>query len=240
MPLDRLLVRRGLAADRDAARVLIAEGSVRVDGLPASNPDARVRPDVPVERAPTGPSWVSRGALKLLGALDDLPMDVEGHVCADLGASTGGFTQVLLERGATRVLAVDVGRGLIHRSLEVDPRVVVLEGTNARTLPGLPEPVTRIVGDLSFISLKAMLPSVCRFLPPGGEAVLLVKPQFEAPADAVGQGGRVDGEVREAAIAEVVRAVLDADLSLVGHADSQVAGAKSGNVEHFLWLRRSG
>lgn len=240
VPLDRLVVKRGLAPDLAAARDLIRAGGVRVDGLPSTNPAAQVRPDRPLVRAPVGPQWVGRGARKLLGALADLPMRVEGHVAADLGASTGGFTQVLLERGAKRVFAIDVGRGLLHRSLEVDPRVLVMDETNARTLDALPEPVTRLVGDLSFISLTAILPTLARLLEPGGEALLLVKPQFEADRADILPGGVVEGEARERAIQRVIDALEATGAPIHGHADCRVHGARSGNVEHFVWIGRPG
>lgn len=238
VPLDRLVVKRGLAPDLETARQAIQAGEVLVDGLPSTNPARQIRPDQPLRRAPTGPQWVGRGALKLLGALEDLPMEVAGHVAADLGSSTGGFTQVLLEQGAERVYAIDVGRGLLHRSLEVDPRVVVMDETNARTLEGLPEPVTRIVGDLSFISLTSILPTLGRLLADDGQALLLVKPQFEAERDEVQPGGVVTGEARERAIGRVLAALEEADSPLHGHADCRVHGARSGNVEHFVWIGR--
>lgn len=234
--LDRLLVTRGLASDRDAAQRLIRDGDVRVDGGVVDTVAIQVRPDQALLVGVEDRRWVGRGALKLSGALADLPMDVDGHVAADLGSSTGGFTQVLLERGAQRVYAVDVGRGLLHRSLEVDPRVVVLEGTNVRTLQTLPEPITRMVGDLSFVSLRLVLPAVRRLLAPGGQAVLLVKPQFEAPRSAVADGGTVSGVAREDAITGVVSALEEAGFTVLGRRPSRVAGARSGNVEEFVWI----
>lgn len=240
VPLDRLVVKRGWATDREAARLLIADGQITVDGLVVTNPSTRLRPDRPVERKKTERTWVSRGAYKLLGALEDLPMAIEGHTAADLGSSTGGFTEVLLENGAEHVFAIDVGRGLIHRRLEVDPRVTVMEGTNARTLQATPSPVTRIVGDLSFISLRLMLPSVARLLPDGGEALLMVKPQFEAAREDVLEGGTVTEETRAAAIEAVRDASVEHGFRVLGDAHSRLAGARSGNLEHFLWLQRPG
>lgn len=237
--LDLLLVRRGLAASRQRARELIETGAVRVDGLPATRPSAQVDLDRPVELAREDFPWVGRGALKLLGVLDPFGVIATDKVCADLGASTGGFTQVLLERGARRVYAVDVGKGLLHYKLRNDPRVVVMEGVNARHLEALPEPIDLIVGDLSFISITLVLPVLARLLRPGGEAIVLVKPQFEAGRRAVGKGGRVRSEEdREAAIQKVRSAVEAEGLELLGGMDSPVAGARSGNVEHFLHLRR--
>ncbi len=242
------MVDRGLAADPSEARALIAAGRVVVDGVPARSEAAQVDAARQVGLRPVDEEWVSRGALKLLGALDAFGIDVSGAVCADLGASTGGFTEVLLRRGAARVYAIDVGRGLLHRRLEVDPRVVVLDGVNARAIqvggtaaPGgaaLPEPIDRVVGDLSFIGLDRVLGSVRAILGPSGEAILLVKPQFEVGRGALGAGGVVDDpHVRQAAI-DRVRATAEAGgFTVIAGVDSVLPGARSGNVEHFLHLR---
>lgn len=238
--LDLLLVKRGLAASRQRARELIESGSVLVDGVPATKVGARVRPDRPIRLTKDDFPWVGRGALKLLGALEPLGVDPAGRVCADLGASTGGFTQVLLEHGATRVYAIDVGKGQLAWSLQTDDRVVVMDGVNARHLESLPEPIDLLVGDLSFISLALILPAVRRLLRPGGEAVLLVKPQFEAGRDAIGSGGRVkDDAAREAAIQRVRDAAVALGFDVLGSRDCTVPGAKAGNVEHFLHVQRA-
>ena len=247
--LDRLLVDRGLAPSRQRSRELIEAGHVLVDGLPATKVASQVAVDRPVRLAKADHGWVGRGALKLLGALEQLDVDVDGAICADLGSSTGGFTEVLLHRGATRVYAIDVGRGLLHRRLEVDERVVVMEGVNARYLTvaapapeggaSLPAPVDRVVGDLSFIGLELVLPSLDRILAPDGEAVVLVKPQFEVGRQGLGKGGRVrDEAARTAAIARVAAQAEAAGFVVVAGVDSTVPGARSGNVEHFLHLRR--
>lgn len=238
--LDRLLVDRGLAGSRQRARELIESGAVLVAGVPATRVGAQVDLDLDVSLAREDFPWVSRGALKLLGVLDPFGVRIEGRVCADLGSSTGGFTHVLLERGAQRVYAIDVGRGLLHYKLRDDPRVVLMEGVNARHLTSLPEPVDLVVGDLSFISITLILPTVARIVRPGGEAVVLVKPQFEVGRRAVSSRGRVRSEDdRQAAIARVAEAVEQAGLDWVAGMDSPVAGARSGNVEHFLYLRRA-
>ncbi|MCB9682772.1 MAG: TlyA family RNA methyltransferase [Alphaproteobacteria bacterium] len=237
--LDQLLVQRGLAASRQRARELIEAGGVTVDGMVATKGATQVRTDQAVALAKEDFPWVGRGALKLLGVLEPFGVDPTGRVCADLGASTGGFTQVLLERGAVRVYAVDVGKGQLDWKLRTDDRVVNLEGVNARHLEALPEPVSLLVGDLSFISLSLLLPAVHRLLAPGGEAVLLVKPQFEAGREAIGSGGVVrDPDARAAAIARVRDDAVAAGFVVAGALDSPVPGAKSGNVEHFLHLRR--
>lgn len=237
--LDRLLVDRGLAASRQRARELIEKGVVRVDGIPATKVATQVGVNQELELSESDHSWVGRGALKLLGVLAPLGVDPTGKTCADLGSSTGGFTQVLLEHGARRVYAIDVGKGLLDWTLRNDERVVVMEQTNARHLESLPEPIDLLVGDLSFISLTKILPTVHRLLRPGGEAVILVKPQFEAGREAIGKGGRVRSEAERArAIAGVRASTAGHGLFVIDGMDSPVSGAKAGNVEHFLHLRR--
>ena len=230
-----------MAASRQRARELIEAGGVLVDGIPATKAGRRVRPDQAIELLREDHRWVGRGALKLLGALEPFEVDPTGWVCADLGSSTGGFTEVLLEHGAARVYAVDVGRGQLAWKLRTDDRVVVMEGVNARHLESLPEPIDLVVGDLSFISLDHILPTVARLLRPGGEAVILVKPQFEAGRDAVAPGGVVrDPEARAAAIASVRASASEAGFEVRAGEDCVLPGAKAGNVEHFLHLRWPG
>lgn len=237
--LDRLLVERGLAPSRERAQALIAAGRVLVEGVPANRPATQVDVSRPIVVAGDEHEWVGRGALKLLGVLAPFGVDPAGRVCADLGASTGGFTEVLLHHGATRVYAIDVGHAQLHQRLRTDPRVVVMEGCNARHLESLPEPVSLIVGDLSFISVQLILPTVARLLAPGGEAVLLVKPQFEAGRAAIGRGGKVRSDADRAdAIAKVAAAVPEAGLTLLGGMDAPIAGARAGNLEHFLHARK--
>ncbi|MEZ4321527.1 MAG: TlyA family RNA methyltransferase [Myxococcota bacterium] len=242
--LDRLLVDQGLAPSRLRARELIEAGRIQVDGLVVTKPSSQVRPDRPVLVLSTEREWVGRGARKLLGALEALPMGVDGRVCADLGASTGGFTEVLLEHGARRVFAIDVGRGQLHQRLVTDPRVVVMDGVNARHLGSgegvsLEAPVERVVGDLSFISLRLILPAIHRITTPDAEALVLVKPQFEAGRAAIAKGGRVrDDGSREDAITQVADDARAAGFEVVGGEDCVLPGAKAGNLEHFLWLRK--
>jgi 23S rRNA (cytidine1920-2'-O)/16S rRNA (cytidine1409-2'-O)-methyltransferase len=235
--LDRLLVDRGWARSRHHARELIEAGDVLVDGVPVTKVAAQVDADRPVALRDPDPGWVGRGAEKLDAALDPLGVDPAGRVCADLGASTGGFTEVLLRRGALRVHAVDVGRHQLHERLRADPRVVVHDGVNARYLDVLPEPVSLVVADLSFISITKVLPAIRRLLEGGGEAVVLVKPQFEVGPDKVAAGGIVRDEVdRLAAIRSVAEAAEALGFVVAGGRDSTVAGARAGNVEHFLHL----
>lgn len=236
--LDRLLVDRGIAPSRQRARELIEAGQVLVDGHPAAKVAAQVDTARTVTLRDPDPGWVGRGARKLLGVLAPLGVDPQGRICADLGASTGGFTEVLLRGGAARIYAVDVGRGQLHERLAADPRVVVMDGVNARHLEALPEPIELLVADLSFISIRLVLPTIARLLRPGGEAVVLVKPQFEVGRGKLGSGGRVRSEAdRVEAIEAIASECVAQGFVVRGGMDSPVAGARSGNVEHFLWLQ---
>jgi len=214
----------------------VVAGDERVD-----KPGQLVDPDVPL-RLKEGAAprrFVSRGADKLVRALELFPIDPSGKVCADLGASTGGFTDLLLQRGAARVHAVDVGYGQLHPRLRADPRVVVRERENARrlTASSLGERVDLVVADLSFISLRLVLPAMKELLKPGGQAVLLVKPQFEVGKGEVGKGGVVrDDAKRAAALAAVEGAARTLGFEVVGHCESPVAGP-AGNREWLLALR---
>lgn len=239
--IDQLLVERGLAESRARAQALVLAGAVVVGEARVDKPGARVDPSLPVrlKRGAWPRQYVSRGALKLERALRDFPVDPRGKTCADLGASTGGFTDLLLQRGAARVHAVDVGYGQLHPRLRSDPRVVVRERENARRLTAerLGEKVDLAVVDLSFISLRLVLPAVKDILRPGGQAVLLVKPQFEVGRGEVGKGGVVrDQARRRAALAAVEEAARDLGLEVLGHVESPVAGP-AGNREWLLALR---
>src|SRR6266487_1247334 len=210
--LDVLLVELGLAESRAQAQALVMAGLVAGYDKPGQQVDEHA--ELTVER---GPAYVSRGGEKLAHALDALGVDPRGLDCLDVGASTGGFTDVLLQRGAARVVAVDVGYGQLHPRLRQDPRVVVLERTNARELTELPFPPQLVVCDVSFISLRKALPPALRLAAPGWEAVVLVKPQFEAGRAAVGRGGVVtSNETRARVLREVAEAALDWDAATVG------------------------
>ena len=236
--LDAHLVNLGLAASRRRARELIEAGDVLVDGIVATKIATQVLPSQAIALKSADHRWVGRGALKLLGVLDPFGIDVDGKVCADLGASTGGFTEVLLARGANRVYAIDVGKGQLAWKLREDDRVVVMEGVNARHLQSLPEPVSLIVGDLSFISLRLIFPTVHRLLTPKGDAVLLVKPQFEAGKSSIAKGGLVRSEEeRQRALEQVRIQAQQLGFTLCGFRDSCIPGAKAGNVEQFLHLQ---
>ncbi len=239
--LDLLLVERGLAESRTRAQALVMAGAVVVGEQRVDKPGTLVDPAAAIrikeDAAPR--RWVSRGAEKLLEALRVLPVDPRGKTCADLGASTGGFTDVLLQHGAVRVHAVDVGYGQLHPRLRADPRVVVRERQNARALTAeaLGEPVDLVVGDLSFISLRLVLPAVKRLLRPGGQAVLLVKPQFEVGKGEVGKGGVVREEAkRRAALEGIKEAARALGFEALGEAESPIEGP-AGNREWLLALR---
>jgi 23S rRNA (cytidine1920-2'-O)/16S rRNA (cytidine1409-2'-O)-methyltransferase len=191
---DEVLVEQGLAPTRSKARALIMAGQVRIGDRVIDKAGLSIDPETPLEVI-SGPQFVSRGGEKLAHALDAFGIDPTGNVCADLGASTGGFTDVLLQRGASRVYAIDVGYGQLDYSLRNDDRVIVMERVNARYLESLPEPVVLVVIDVSFISLAQIFPTVKRILAPDhGVCIALIKPQFEAGRDQVGKGGVVRDE----------------------------------------------
>jgi 23S rRNA (cytidine1920-2'-O)/16S rRNA (cytidine1409-2'-O)-methyltransferase len=240
--LDAELVRRGLARSREHAVTLIAEGRVAVSGQAATKPATGVEAGTPVvvRTDPHEPAWVSRGAHKLLGALAAFPVDVAGRRALDAGASTGGFTEVLLRRGAAEVVAVDVGYGELAWSLRTDDRVRVLERTNARTLTReqIGGPVELVVADLSFISLRLVLPALVACATPGADLLPMVKPQFEVGRERLGAGGVVrDPQRRAEAVLDIARAAAELGWGTAGVVASPLPGP-AGNVEFFLWLRR--
>lgn len=238
--LDHLLVARGLAESRARARAAIEAGGVTVDGVPAKAASQKVEEEAAVDYVEAH-RFVGRGALKLDHALTLWPVSVEGRTALDVGASTGGFTEVLLERGVRRVHAVDVGQGQLHPRLAADPRVRNLERTDARDLDAamISEPVDLVVCDASFISLAKVLPAALSLAAPGADLVTLVKPQFEMDRRAdVGRGGVVrDAEAREAALARVVSWLRDLDWRVRETADSPIVGG-DGNHEFLLWASR--
>ncbi|MEO0326866.1 MAG: TlyA family RNA methyltransferase [Myxococcota bacterium] len=240
---DVLLHERGLAESRAKAQALILAGVVyRGPGFEIRVEKAgdRLFRDEPLQVRGDRSPYVSRGGLKLEGALDAFGIDPTGWVLADFGASTGGFTDCLLQRGAERVYAIDVGYGQLHQKLRNDERVVVMERTNARHLRALPEPVDGIVVDASFIGLGKLLPAAAALLRPGGEVLAMVKPQFEVGAARVGKGGVVrDDALRMQATDGVARAAAELGLVERGRADAAISGPK-GNREVFLWLAAEG
>ena len=228
--LDTLLVERGLAESRSQAQALVLAGRVPGYEKPGQQVDeaAELAVDAP-------PRYVSRGGEKLRNALDALGVDVEGRDCADIGASTGGFTDCLLQAGAARVVAIDVGYGQLHPRLRADPRVVVLERTNARNLDELPFAPQLVVCDVSFISATKVLPPVIALAAPGWEVLVLVKPQFEAERAEVGKGVVRDAEVWRKTIRSVVDAAREWGGATAGVVDSGLPGPK-GNREFFVHL----
>ena len=228
--LDLLLVERGLAETRSQAQAFVLAG--RVPGH--EKPGEQVDEDAALELTPTEP-YVSRGGIKLANALDAFAVDPSGADCLDVGASTGGFTDVLLQRGATRVIAIDVGYGQLHPRLRDDARVVVLERVNARHLDALPFAPRLIVADVSFISVRKALPPALRLAAPGWHAVVLVKPQFEAGRADVRGGVVRDPDVHRRVLHEVAEAALGWGAETVGVVDSGLPGPK-GNREFFLHL----
>jgi 23S rRNA (cytidine1920-2'-O)/16S rRNA (cytidine1409-2'-O)-methyltransferase len=247
--LDLLLVECGLAESRSKAQALIMAGQVRVDGQVQLKASAAVSPDARLDLE-TGPRFVSRGGNKLEAALTAFPVRVEGRVCADVGASTGGFTDCLLQHGAVKVYAIDVGKGILHWKLRNDPRVVVMEETNARYVESLPEPVSLVTIDASFISLKILLPVVKGWLPSPlhpspngrgdggeGEVLALIKPQFEAGRKETARNKGVirDPEVHEAVLMDVLTFAQSQGFAVCGLIRSPVLGPK-GNMEFLAWL----
>lgn len=237
---DVLVHERGLAESRAKAQALILAGQVLVAEQRIDKPGQLIPEDSELRLKGEVLPYVSRGGLKLQGALDHFKLDVTGLVAADIGASTGGFTDCLLQRGAIRVHAIDVGYGQLHERLRQDPRVISRERVNARYLTDedLPEPVGVVVIDVSFISLKQVLPSVLRKLESGGYLVALVKPQFEVGRERVGKGGVVRDPKARAEAIDGVKAFVEAEgLQIVGLIDSPVPGP-AGNVEALLVARR--
>ena len=238
---DVFLVEQGYAASRAEAQAAIHAGNVSAGGKPVSKPSQTIAPDAAIEYAKPHP-YVSRGALKLAAALDRFELAPAGLTCIDVGASTGGFTEVLLERGAKKVYAVDVGHGQMHTKLAADPRVITLEGVNARDLNSahVPEQVDAVVADVSFIGLKLVLPAALKLAHQGAWLVALVKPQFEAGVGKVGKGGIVkDKSVQE----EALQSIIDwlggqPGWSVIGTMVSPIVGG-DGNREFLLAARKA-
>jgi 23S rRNA (cytidine1920-2'-O)/16S rRNA (cytidine1409-2'-O)-methyltransferase len=236
--LDQLVVERGLAPSRERARALILAGQVSVDGQPQTKAGTQVDSAAVVELIAPDHPYVGRGGLKLAHALDTFRIDVQGREALDIGASTGGFTDVLLKRGATRVIALDVGHGQIDWTLRNDPRVLVIEHFNARHLQpsDVPHLVDIVTIDVSFISLRQILPVVPALLRPNADVIALVKPQFEAGRGEIGKGVIRDPAVQSRVVEEVSATAREVGLNPVASTPSPITGAK-GNVEFLLHLR---
>ena len=234
--LDRLLVERGLAPTRQKAQALILAGQVTVNGRPAEKAGTLVAADARLELASPPCPYAGRGGLKLEGALEDFALDVRGKVCLDIGASTGGFTDCLLQRGAARVYAVDVGRGQLDWKLRQDPRVVVREGINARYLKpeDIGDPADLVTIDVAFISVEKILPAARACARPGGVFLVLIKPQFELSRRQVGKGGIVrDPALHKLAVEKIRRAAQALGFEHLAVMPSRLPGAE-GNLEFFL------
>lgn len=239
--LDQLLVGKGLFESRERARRAVMAGSVTVDGVPADKPGTAVPDTAHLEVVGPKEPFVSRGGRKLAYALDHFELDPTGWTCLDVGASTGGFTDCLLQRGATRVYALDVGRGQLDFKLRSDSRVVAMEGVNARyfEVESIAEPCQLVTVDVSFISLVKVVPALLPVLPPGGYLLTLIKPQFEVGKGLVGKGGVVrDESVRGRIIQERGEELASLGLVLMGIVDSEVVGAK-GNREALALFRKN-
>ncbi|MBM3778391.1 MAG: TlyA family RNA methyltransferase [Acidimicrobiia bacterium] len=236
--LDQLIADRGLVPSRERARALILAGQVLIDGQPATKAGAQVREDADIALAAPDHPYVGRGGVKLAHALDRFAIPVQGRRALDIGASTGGFTDVLLQRGAAHVVALDVGRGQLDWRLRTDPRVAVVEGRNARALvpADLPEAVDLVTIDVSFISLRLILPAVPPLVRAGADIVALVKPQFEAGRAEVSKGVVRDEAVQRRVVEQVTAQAAGVGLARVAWTASPITGAK-GNREFFVHLR---
>ncbi|MBN2086645.1 MAG: TlyA family RNA methyltransferase [Anaerolineales bacterium] len=230
------MVERGLTETRSLAQRLILAGRVRVDGETLIQPGKMLPPDSKVELA-AAPPFVSRGGEKLAAALDAFDVSPQGRICADAGASTGGFTDCLLQRGAAKVYAVDVGKGILDWKLRNDPRVVVIEEQNARYLAALPEPVDLLTADVSFISLKMLFPVLRGWMKADAEAVVLIKPQFEAGRRLVGKGGVVRDPAVHRTVLEDVLASAGKDGFLAAGLILSPLKGPAGNIEFLAHLR---
>ncbi len=235
---DQLLVERGLAESRTQAQRLILAGQVWADGQPVPKPSTRLPESAQLE-VRQRPKYVSRGGEKLEAALQRFHVPVQDRVCADVGASTGGFTDCLLQHGARRVYAIDVGHGQLHWKLRQDPRVVVMEGVNARHLEALPEPVDLVTMDVSFISVRKILPAVRGWLRPEGRVLVLIKPQFEAGKREAARGKGVirKPQVHRKVLEEVLEDLMGLGYRVLGVMPSPIRGAKKGNIEFWAYMR---
>lgn len=235
--VDVLLLERGLVESRSMAQKLVMAGQVRANGQVVAKASMTYPPEVELEVI-QGPPYVSRGGEKLAGAFKAFGLDVRGLVCADVGASTGGFTDCLLQNEANKVYAIDVGNGILHWKMRQDERVVVMEGTNARYVEILPEPVDFITIDASFISLKILLPVIRRWFGEHGRAVVLVKPQFEAGRKEASRRKGVikDSSIHRRVLKEILAAAISEQFEVLGLKVSPITGPK-GNVEFLLYLQ---
>jgi 23S rRNA (cytidine1920-2'-O)/16S rRNA (cytidine1409-2'-O)-methyltransferase len=239
--IDILLVERGLAVDSEKAQRHVRAGQVFVEGRLVDKPGFLVDPGASVEMKALGPRFASRGGEKLQGALDRFDLSPSGTICLDIGASTGGFTDCLLQAGARRVYAVDAGRRLLHERLRDDPRVVSLEGRDARRLDGaaIPEPIEFCAVDVSFLSLLNVIPAIAALLASNARLVVLVKPQYEVETKQVGQKGVVrDPEAHRQALGRILTGIAEAGFVFQGVAPSPLRGP-AGNIEYLAHFSRA-
>lgn len=237
--LDKIIVDRGIVSSRERARALIMEGKVLVKGAPVTKAGSLVAPDEPVEVKGGEIPYVSRGGLKLEAVLRQFDISAGGKIAMDVGASTGGFTDCLLQYGAAKVYCIDVGYGQLAWKLRQDPRIVLIERTNVRYLERekIPDPIDLVTIDVSFISLVKVVPRVLEFLKCGGEMIALIKPQFEVGKGEVDKGGVIrDAAKRQRAVAQVKEALEAMELKTVGMMESPVPGQK-GNIEYLIYMR---
>ena len=236
--LDKLLLEKGLADSPAKALALIISGSVFVDGQAVTKPGTQVEPDRELTLKKESP-YVSRGGLKLASVFKKFDITLGGKTCLDIGASTGGFTDFMLQNGASKVYAVDVGKNLLHEKLKKDPRVVNIEETNFRYFSdeSLKQHIEFVTIDVSFISLDKILPVAAQYLKAGGEMLAMVKPQFEAAPEELKKGVVRDETVRIRTIEKIKGFCKNQGLEILGEADSEIKGPE-GNVEHFLWLKK--
>ena len=236
--MDNLLLAKGLAETQAKAQALIISGKVLVDGQVVTKSGVPVDPDREISLKKESP-YVSRGGLKLESVFSKFDISLSGKLCMDVGASTGGFTDFMLQNGAAKVYAVDVGKNLLHEKLKKDPRVVNIEETNFRYFSdeSLKQHIEFVTIDVSFISLDKILPVAAQFLKAGGEMLAMVKPQFEAAPEELKKGVVRDEKARIAAVDKIKSLVAELGLELKGEADSEIKGPE-GNIEHFLWLKK--
>ena len=237
MRLDLLLVERGLAQSRSQAQAFIRSGNVLVNNSPSDKPGNQVSSQAEVRLKNPPSRFVGRGGDKLQAAIDAFAINPTSWICADFGASTGGFTDCLLQAGAAKVYAIDVGYGQLAWKLRNNPQVIVMERTNARHLESLPEPIDAITADLSFISITKVLPAMLRVARSRAEAIVLIKPQFEVGPKGTDGGLVKDPEVRQKAIRDCIDSFLNYGCAVLGQIPSPVHGAKKGNIEELLHLR---
>lgn len=233
--LDQLLVERDLVESRNKAQALIRAGKVLVSDRIIDKPGTAIKIDSPIRLKESMP-FVSRGGIKLEGAMKHFEIDCSDWICADLGASTGGFTDCLCKRNAQKIYAIDVGYGQLAWKLRTDPRVIVMERCNARHLQSLPDPIDFIVGDLSFISISKIIEAMLRLAKSKARGVLLIKPQFEVGPEGIRDGLVKNDVLREQAIQTVLKDFEQAGCIILGHIPSPIAGAKKGNVEELVYV----